>query len=70
MDISLVLILSNFETILGVFWAKRHLEAYLTSPYPLRKPLEALKLLSKHLRDVAGDVRPSSNSALCKTSGG
>ena len=49
---------------LGFNWPLWHLEAYISSSYPLGRPLEPLELLQNLPRDVAGDVRLGFHSAL------
>ena len=49
---------------LGVNWSLWHLEVYISSSYPLGRPLEPLELLQNLPRDVAGDVRLGFHSAL------
>ena len=49
---------------LGVNWSLWHLEAYISSSYPLGRPLEPLELLQNLPRDVAGDVRLGFHSAV------
>ena len=53
---------NNFKDILGVNWTKRHLEASHNSSGV--EAVEALKLLSMHPRDVAGNDGLGSHSAV------
>ena len=60
----------NFNGFLGVNCIKRHLAAYIASHYSWGIPLEALKLLSKEPRNVAGDDGLGSHSAVLYTVSG
>ena len=56
--------LGNFKGFRGVNWTKRHLEACKPPGDTSGRPLQPLKLLSNLPRDVVGDDRLGSHSAL------